>query len=115
MQAAQFYIKLARQRPRDQVCLLISLFTLSCTPQACDVYIIFVRQRQTESAFSSHYLPCPAHHRHVMANDAPADIKPWCTGTPLKVTTPFPDGKMVRVDCGLLAYVDADFALFTTL
>lgn len=35
-------------------------------------------------------------YRSVLTNDPPPEIKPFVTGTPMKVTTPFPEGKMVR-------------------
>jgi len=33
--------------------------------------------------------------RQVLSNDPPPELKAWCTGTPIKVATPFPEGKMV--------------------
>ncbi|KAF5833108.1 hypothetical protein DUNSADRAFT_10689 [Dunaliella salina] len=33
--------------------------------------------------------------RHVLSNDPPPELKVWCTGAPVKVATPFPEGKMV--------------------
>ncbi|GFH32737.1 uncharacterized protein HaLaN_32005, partial [Haematococcus lacustris] len=33
--------------------------------------------------------------RRLLANDPPPDLKPWVTGQPVKVTTQFPEGKLV--------------------
>jgi hypothetical protein len=35
--------------------------------------------------------------RQVLSNDPPPDLKAWCTGTPIKVSTPFPEGKLVSL------------------
>ena len=31
----------------------------------------------------------------MLSNDPPPDLKAWCTGTPMKVGVPFPEGKLV--------------------